>query len=239
MLTSSPSIAMESADEMTELPSDPMFLFLKNNKLEKYWDDLMQNGYDDYDYFANDMEENDVREMGAAVGMVKGHLVKLVNKWQILRFGADQSSSGSRDSGSASEVSVKMPDRIKRLLAPSPTTEKVSFFNMVTTDIFNANNDIMTLPKLESYILSQRQIQYDFVLRCREVEKDAKNCVESDGPVDGHFKNIQTYAKALSVKKADVGKLENAIIFLEKKKEKANKLIETIQQKEDCNHWWI
>ena len=139
---------------MSECPVIPMYMFLKENKLETYWDVMMQNGYDDFEYFSNGMEEADVCEMGSNVGMVVGHLSKLVNRWRILRFGNVECTA----SADGTSIAPEMPDRIKKLLAPSPCSEKIQFFNMVTNDIYNANHTGMTIPALEKYIISQRQI---------------------------------------------------------------------------------
>ena len=211
-------------DAMSDLPVDPWFLFLKKNKLEKYWEPLMNEGYDDFDFFTN-MTEEEVRKMAETVCMASGHTAKLINVWRTQKFGDTEQETSSV----SMQSDVTMPERIKRLLAPHPTTEKISFYNMVTQNIFNANHACMTTPKLESYILSQRYMQYEIILQCKKVENVVNNCTDSgDRHVDGNFTNIQKFNKMSSVKKNDFGKLNNSIRFLQGKFEKANKLKETL-----------
>ena len=68
----------------------PMFCFLQENTLEKYWASIQQNGFQD---FSEEMKVEDVKDMGKTAEMVPGHLNKLIHKWQLLNFGNMQENT--------------------------------------------------------------------------------------------------------------------------------------------------
>ena len=122
-----------------------------------------------------------------------------------------------------------MPKRIKNLLCPPISKQRLTnLIQWVTNDIFSANHNIMTVHKLKSYILEQRQRHYSFVLKCREVETFLAFS-RSGKKVDGNSLNIQKYSKISSITIVDLGKVQNSITFLIAKEGKANVLLDELR----------
>ena len=89
----------------------------------------------------------------------------------------------------------------------------------------------MTLPQLESYIIKQRQVQYDIVLSCRAIEEVVKSYTGTDTNVDGNYINIRAFLQKQSLTVKDYGKAELSVQFLKDKQNRASNLVEELKTK--------
>ena len=52
-----------------------------------YWEVMMNEGYDDFDYFSKRCDEEVVVEMANTIDMKSGDREKLLSRWRVLRYG--------------------------------------------------------------------------------------------------------------------------------------------------------
>ena len=201
--------------ETQEAPEDPLHRFLREAKLDSYWNAMMEKGYDDYEHFTTNASEEEVLNMANTVGMKPGHRDRFLSRWRITKHidtPAPSTSTLIHD--------TPMPKRISKLLLPYPSEDKQSFFNMVVKDIYRNNHSLMTVPSLETYIINQRELRYKLLARNRVVEKVVADCVDDEKPIEGSYLPIRWLLKASSLTKSNYGQAKKAVVFLQDKRSK-------------------
>ena len=91
---------------------------------------------------------------------------------------------------------------------------------MIAKDIFDSNHSLMTVPKLETYIIDQRESRYQLLLRKHAAVKVLADCVDDGKPVDGAYLTIRSFLKTESLTRGNFGQAKNAVEFLENKRSK-------------------
>ena len=217
-----------------ELPEDPFYTFLKDAKLDEYWGQMQECGYDDFDYFAKEMDETDVDSMSKTVGIAKkpGHHQKFMSRWRILRHGKSVPTSPT-PSSQPTDASTSLPREIKALLLPSPITAKNQFFNEITMEIYQCNSALMNLSQLCSYIRSQRETRFRVTEKVEVVRKILRDCEgkweEGESP-DGHYVIVKKFISAISVNHGEAVKAKKAFKFLQNKVTLVENLIQELKE---------
>ena len=139
---------------------DPFFEFLVKIKLESFWGSIIDNGYNNFEYFRDSMELNDVKSMLTDIGMtLKGNVQRVIGQWRLLRHGKKSPSSSSSSPTQPTTTTV-LPLEIQRLLLPNPVSDKNIYFNNTTHSIYNDNSNLMNIHQIVSYITPQREQRY-------------------------------------------------------------------------------
>ena len=213
---------------------DPFFTFLAKIKLESFWGSIIDNGYDDFEYFRDSMELDDVKSMLNEIGMtLKGNVQRVVGQWRLLRHGKESSTSSSPPTQPTTTV---LPPEIQRLLLPNPVSNKNIHFNNTTHSIFNDNSKLMHIHQLIDYITSQRHQRYQLEETLNTWTKFLIDCGEEGESVekmDGNLSNVRKFRKLKSLSYADAAKAKTTVAYLNTKTKMAEKFLDEVTKKRE------